>query len=167
MPLRDDSGRIADLWTRVEPSAPPAAHSILTLEDAEARGETPEVLGLHISNDTNLDRLRPWLDRAALISVDFPAFNDGRGFSLARRLRAMGYRGRLRAAGPVIADQYGYLRECGFDEVEIPEALALRQPEAHWEAAMTRVALSYQQGYAGRRNILAARVAKNAGARKG
>ena len=31
---------------------------------------------------------------------------DGRGFSIGARLRAMGYVGRLRAAGPLIADQF-------------------------------------------------------------
>jgi uncharacterized protein (DUF934 family) len=44
----------------------------------------------------------------------------------------MGYAGRLRAAGHVIADQYTMARRSGFDEVEIPDALAARQPEAQW-----------------------------------
>ena len=37
--------------------------------------------------------------------IAFPAMGDGRGFSIARRLRAMGYRGVLRAKGPLVADQ--------------------------------------------------------------
>ena len=57
---------------------------------------------------------------------------DGRGFTLARRLRLMGYRGRLRAKGHVIADQYAMMRRAGFDEVEIPHAMARRQPEDQW-----------------------------------
>ncbi len=162
MPLRDDTGPIPDDWTRIEPGAPLAPRSLLALEDAEARGEAlegvaPEALGLAIPNDAERARLAPWLSRVSLIAVAFPTFNDGRGFSLARALRARGYEGRLRAAGPVIADQYAYLRECGFDEVEIPEALAARQPEAQWAAAAKRVGLAYQRGYDGRRNILAAR----------
>lgn len=162
MPLRDDTGPIADEWTRIEPGAPLAPRSLLALEDAEARGEAltgvaPASLGLAIPNDAERARLAPWLARVSLIAIAFPAFNDGRGFSLARALRAKGFRGRLRAAGPVIADQYAYLRECGFDEVEIPDALAARQPEPLWAAAAKRVGLAYQQGYDGRRNILAAR----------
>jgi len=47
-------------------------------------------------------------------------------------LRLMGYRGRLRAKGHVISDQYAMARRCGFDEIEISEALAARQPEADW-----------------------------------
>jgi uncharacterized protein (DUF934 family) len=67
-----------------------------------------------------------------LIRVDFPSFSDGRGFTIARRLRLMGFRGRLRARGPLIADQYAMARRAGFDEVEIPDAIAARQPEAQW-----------------------------------
>jgi uncharacterized protein (DUF934 family) len=67
-----------------------------------------------------------------LICVAFPAFSDGRAFTIARRLRMMGYAGRLRAVGPVIADQYTMVRRVGFDEVEIPDDLAARQPEAQW-----------------------------------
>ena len=57
---------------------------------------------------------------------------DGRGFSIARRLRAMGYAGRLRAAGPLIPDQLRAARRVGFDEVELPDAVAARQGEAAW-----------------------------------
>jgi uncharacterized protein (DUF934 family) len=67
-----------------------------------------------------------------LIRVTFSAFNDGRGFTLGRRLRMMGYTGRLRAAGPILADQYAMARRVGFDEVEIPDDLAERQPQEQW-----------------------------------
>ncbi len=77
-------------------------------------------------------RLSNRLADIALIRIAFPAFNDGRGFTLARRLRTMGYTGRLRAAGPVIADQYAMFRRTGFDEVEIPDEIAARQPQDQW-----------------------------------
>jgi uncharacterized protein (DUF934 family) len=67
-----------------------------------------------------------------MIRIAFPAMTDGRGFSIARRLRAMGYAGRLRAAGPLIADQMIAARSVGFDEIEVPESVAARQPEAQW-----------------------------------
>ena len=38
----------------------------------------------------------------------------------------MGYAGRLRAAGPLIADQFRAARRVGFDEVELPDAVAER-----------------------------------------
>jgi uncharacterized protein (DUF934 family) len=81
---------------------------------------------------------------AALIRVAFPSFADGRGFTIARRLRLRGYRGRLRAAGHVIADQYAMARRAGFDEVEIDEDLAARQPEDQWRARADWRAHDYQ-----------------------
>lgn len=70
----------------------------------------------------------------ALIRVDFPHFADGRGFTIARQIRRMGFKGRLRAKGHVIADQYAMVRRSGFDEVEISGDLARRQPENHWRS---------------------------------
>ena len=69
-----------------------------------------------------------------MVRIAFPSFADGRGFTLARLLRAFGYDGRLRAAGHVIADQYAMARRAGFDEVEIDDLLAARQPEEQWLA---------------------------------
>jgi uncharacterized protein (DUF934 family) len=88
---------------------------------------------LDLVNSDDPARLSNRLADIPLIRIAFPAFNDGRGFTLARRLRTMGYTGRLRAAGPVIADQYAMVRRTGFDEVEIPDELAARQPEDQWQ----------------------------------
>jgi uncharacterized protein (DUF934 family) len=74
------------------------------------------------------------LEGVEAIRIAFPRFSDGRGFTLARRLRQRGFVGRLRAQGHVIADQYAMARRSGFDEVEIDAALAARQPEADWLA---------------------------------
>jgi uncharacterized protein (DUF934 family) len=52
----------------------------------------------------------------ALIAVEFPAFTDGRGFSIGRVLRErFGFVGELRAFGDVFKDTMGYLRRCGFN----------------------------------------------------
>ncbi|SOB99833.1 DUF934 domain-containing protein [Rhodobacter maris] len=81
---------------------------------------------------------------AALVTVLFPSFADGRGFTLGRLVRAAGYTGRLRAKGPLIADQYPLARRSGFDEVEIPTAIAARQSEAEWRAEAARGAPDYR-----------------------
>ncbi|MDQ1901041.1 DUF934 domain-containing protein [Paracoccus sp. WLY502] len=86
-----------------------------------------------LAPDTPLEELTDHLHRD-LIAIDFPAFNDGRGFSLARRLRELGYTGRLRAAGRLIADQYAMARRVGFDEVEVAPDIAARQPAEQWVA---------------------------------
>ena len=73
------------------------------------------------------------LPELTVIRIAFPAFSDGRAFTIARRLRMLGFRGTLRANGPVIADQYAMLRRVGFDDVEIPDAVAARQPQEDWK----------------------------------
>jgi uncharacterized protein (DUF934 family) len=90
--------------------------------------------GIEIGPADDPRALRDLLGQVSLIRVRFPAFNDGRGFSHARDLRSFGYAGRLRAAGHVLADQYAMVRRVGFDEVEIDEGLAARQPEGQWLA---------------------------------
>lgn len=85
-----------------------------------------------LSNTDDPEALRHHLADLGLIRVAFPAFNDGRAFTIARRLRMMGYTGRLRAQGHVIADQYAMARRVGFDEVEISDDLATRQPAEQW-----------------------------------
>lgn len=99
---------------------------------------------LELGPETDPAALPEGWREAALIALTFPAFNDGRGFTLARTLRARGYAGRLRARGPVIADQYTMARRAGFDEVEIPAALAARQGEAQWLARSDWTARDYQ-----------------------
>ena len=89
-------------------------------------------VALDLSPETCAEALRGRLENVTMIRVDFPHFADGRGFSLARALRRGGYQGRLRAKGHVIADQYAMARGAGFDEVEIPSALAKRHFKDHW-----------------------------------
>jgi uncharacterized protein (DUF934 family) len=105
-------------------------------------------IGVEVANTATLDDLSPHLDRLALIVIGFPAFADGRGFSLARALRNKGYRGVLRACGHLIADQTYHAEACGFDEIEISETQSARQPEAQWQAAAAP-RLNYQRGYHG------------------
>ncbi len=84
--------------------------------------------------DAAPDTLPDPLSGTAAIRIRVAAFSDGRAFTLARRLRLRGFAGRLRLAGPVIADQYAMARRAGFDEVEIPDDLAARQPADQWLA---------------------------------
>lgn len=79
-----------------------------------------------------------------LIAIAFPAFTDGRGFSLAKTLRGAGYRGRLRASGELIPEQFPFALDCGFDEIEISDDRLVRQPVAEWLAALDAIDASYQ-----------------------
>ncbi|NNJ66514.1 MAG: DUF934 domain-containing protein, partial [Boseongicola sp.] len=97
-----------------------------------------------LTSDADPISLLDRLQSIDLIRVDFPSFADGRGFTIARRLRLMGFQGRLRASGYVIADQYAMARRSGFDEVEIDKKLARRQPEEQWLARANWSAHDYQ-----------------------
>lgn len=98
---------------------------------------------LDLGSDTDPSTLAQYSGVAA-IRVDFPAFSDGRGFTLAKLLRLAGFKGRLRANGHVIADQYAMARRSGFDEVSISDDLAARQTEAQWIARADWKAHDYQ-----------------------
>lgn len=107
----------------------------------------PGRLGVALSGDADLSALTGWLDRLSLIVVDFSAFTDGRGFSLARRLRVtMGYTGEIWARGPLIADQYSFALQCGFDAVLLDEAVFARQDVSSWERQAQALSLAYQAG---------------------
>ena len=99
---------------------------------------------IDLDPDADLSALVGRLDEVEIIRIAFAAFSDGRGFTLARRLRMMGFAGRLRAAGHVIADQYAMARRAGFDEVEISADLARRQPWEQWQARADWCAHDYQ-----------------------
>jgi uncharacterized protein (DUF934 family) len=115
---------VADDW---------AGREILPFEVLWSGQDLPEeALAVDFPNDRDAADLAPWFERLALIRVAFPAMGDGRGFSIARRLRTLGYAGRLRAAGPLIPDQFRAAWRVGFDEIELPEAVAERHGVAEW-----------------------------------
>ena len=151
MPLIDDAGFKPDGFTRLaEGGALPSGNVLLPIEqlfahrhEVLARGD---LLGVHMPNTAKLDEVWPVLDDVALVSIEFPSFADGRGFSLARGLRRRGYRGILRAFGPLIADQMRHALGCGFDEVETSQDVIARQPISQWVAALEAITLRYQRG---------------------
>lgn len=68
------------------------------------------------------------VDGIELIEISFAKFGDGRGFTMARRLRGEhGFRGELRAVGDLLPDQAMFLKRCGFDSVEAANAKRAQQ----------------------------------------
>lgn len=128
-----DAGFGPDDWTA----------AFVALEDMGPESQNT-TLAVDLGPTNDPAQLRPTLGRISMIRVRFPAFSDGRGFTIARSLRAMGYSGRLRAQGHVLADQYAMARRAGFDEVEIDDDLAARQTEDQWLARANWRAHDYQ-----------------------
>ena len=135
MPLLDRNGWKAE------------AFDIVAYDDLDAAlaAKAPEQSGILVSNDIHPRQLAPVQDRLDLIAVAFPKHNDGRGFSLGRMLRQQGFAGTLRASGHILPDQFGFALHDGFDEVEINEAQAARQPVEQWLHARALISESYQR----------------------
>lgn len=114
------------------------------------------LLAIDVASDADLTPVLTRLADAQIIRVAFPSSADGRGFTIARQLRRAGFTGRLRAAGHLIADQYAMARRSGFDEVEIDDALAARQPEPQWLVRADWRAHDYQSRLGRRRDTATA-----------
>jgi len=71
-------------------------------------GESDSSIAVDIPNDVDPVGMRDQFHRIHTIRIEFPSSADGRGFSLARQLRNLGYEGRIRAQGPLISDQFRY-----------------------------------------------------------
>jgi uncharacterized protein (DUF934 family) len=147
----------SDSWQLLD--TPEALTAALALDAADARGAliplplwlasrdacrgTQLRLGVQLEATDDPEDLVPDLARLELIAVSFKRFTDGRGYSIARLLRARyGYRGELRAVGDVLIDQLFYLMRVGFD------AYALREDQepAAVAAALRAFSTSYQAG---------------------
>lgn len=162
MALISDGRFVDDVWRRLadEEALPKTGKVIVSLPRLEHALEVlapGAQLGVIAPNTTDPAALAPALPRLGLVSIVFPAFADGRGFSLARLIRRAGFSGELRASGRLLADQYAHVLGCGFDTVEIPDDLAGRQDAAQWVAARAAHALTYQRGYVAAGSILEAR----------
>jgi uncharacterized protein (DUF934 family) len=151
MPLLDRHGAREDAWTRVESADALAGECLLApfalLDEVLVARREDQKLGVVIENTVKAEALAPYFDRIDLIAIAFPASNNGRGFSIARQLRERGFRGIVRAVGPLISDQFPHALACGIDEIDLPQDSADRQPAEHWIAAAKRMSVVYQRGY--------------------
>lgn len=98
-------------------------------------------LGASLTTEQDHELLLPYLNKLALIAIDFLVFRDGRGFSQARLLRRAGFKGELRAVGDIARDRLAHLEGCGFNAFVIPE----ERFKAEDLAAFNEVGVSYQQ----------------------
>lgn len=88
-------------------------------------------VGVWLDSDDSPEGIEGNINNLPVIAVNFPAFADGRGFSLARLIRErQGYQGELRAIGHFMRDQLCYLQRCGFnafdcdDDINAEEAIS-------------------------------------------
>ena len=111
------------------------------VEKADALFDQKAAVGVLLKPDDDPAALLPYLSNLSLIVIEFPRFNEGRGYSQARLLRSRyRFRGELRAVGDVSRDRLAFLERCGFD------AFVLRPGESLEAAlsAFTEISLRYQ-----------------------
>ncbi|BBU44515.1 DUF934 domain-containing protein [Pseudomonas monteilii] len=88
--------------------------------------------GLWLSADQDPAQVLALLGHLTLIVIEFAKSRDGRGFTLARLLRERhGFTGDLRAAGPLLPDQFAMLLQCGFTSALVSPSV----PAQRWQEA--------------------------------
>jgi len=148
MPLLKDDAFVADTWATIgdDDALPDAAHVVVSLKrlerDWDKLAEYSGLLGVRLANTDKVEDLLPYEGQIALMVLPFPAFSDGRSYSIARGLRLDGYRGELRAEGNILPDQLQYMRQVGFDSFVVTD----RFPLQAWQAAGKQMSLAYQRG---------------------
>ncbi|NDW03820.1 DUF934 domain-containing protein [Jiella pacifica] len=169
MTLITEAGAVEDRFTRADTieaalavEGPVLIPLAIADEFATARPDTE--FGVSLPGSAPIEDVKPHLAKASLVAVEFPAFADGRGFSLVKKIVREGFSGTLRASGPLIADEFADALACGFTEVELPETMANRQPVQQWMAAKDTMSEHYQSGYGRGPSILQKRLAARKGA---
>ncbi len=148
MPLLKNKMFVTDTWTSLPDDAalPDNGDIVVSLPrlmaDWDALARYTGLLGLRLTNTDKVEALAPFISQLALVILPFPAFVDGRSYSLARQLRLDGYRGELRAEGNILPDQLQYMLQVGFDSFQVTERFALQD----WQAAGHQMSLAYQRG---------------------
>jgi uncharacterized protein (DUF934 family) len=134
MALIDSRGEeITDDWHYLEPDdgAAIGPHIIVPLEaftTMTTGASPPRPIGIFVRSDTAIERIVPLLDHIDLVTVEFPKFRDGRGFTIARTLRGKyAFLGDIRAIGNILPDQFAALLQCGFSSVITPSGHPLEQ----------------------------------------
>jgi uncharacterized protein (DUF934 family) len=121
-------GAVSELYTLRGFAVDDAAEPVALDDFLAAPGNATSVV---LEPASRLDGLVPHLGRLERIVIRFPKFNDGRGYSLAARLRLHhGYAGVLRASGDVLIDQVQYFFRQGFDELAISHGPTLARLKA-------------------------------------
>lgn len=135
--LVDHEGQVqTDNWRYPSSDALPtfAARTVLQpqqWDDYHMRFGQPAE-GLWLAADQDPAQVRALLGQLTLIVIEFAKSRDGRGFTLARLLRERhGFTGDLRAAGPLLPDQFAMLLQCGFTSALVTPSV----PAQRWHAA--------------------------------
>ena len=155
-----DGAEGANIWRYLEDETPitndPVIISLNRLQTegaALATAGTPfgVILRAGEKQGEDVHALAPFIDKLAVIAIEFPVYRNGRGYSAARILREqMNYRGEIRAIGEVLFDQWQFMHRCGINAFEINADISLET----FNEALGELSAAYQPAADAQRGIL-------------
>lgn len=155
-----DGAEGANIWRYLEDETPitndPVIISLNRLQTegaALAAAGTPfgVILRAGEKQGEDVHALAPFIDKLAVIAIEFPVYRNGRGYSAARILREqMNYRGEIRAIGEVLFDQWQFMHRCGINAFEINADISLET----FNEALGELSAAYQPAADAQRGIL-------------
>lgn len=121
MRIIKDKAIVEDSWVHYSGEGDlPDGDIIVSLDVWQETDLSGRNVGLLLQPDQHPKDISADLDKFDLIAINFPSFNDGRGYSYAKILRdRLGYKKEIRAVGDVMRDQIFYLQRCGFTSYEV------------------------------------------------
>ena len=121
---------LEDNWSFVESieSTVPAGNVIIPgsywLENKESLSNREDI-GIWLDSDAEPELFIQEIKSLPLVAINFPAFANGRGYSLARLVKERSeFKGELRAIGDVLIDQIYFMKRCGFDTFLLKDGLS-------------------------------------------
>ena len=116
MKIIKDKQIIEDNWTHTADgdNLPSGKTTVSVARWQKEKDSSQGSIGVRLSPADLVEDIAHDLDQIPLITLDFPAFTDGRSFSHARLLRnRYGFKGEIRAIGNYMPDQVFYLSRVG------------------------------------------------------
>ena len=143
MTAKTKSARMIEAIAKARDAREVLAEAIQACDDIRSEYEQwHDAMPENLQNSDKGEQLQPYVGHLSLIVLAFPAFTDGRSYSIARALRLNGYRGELRAEGNVLPDQLQFMKQVGFDSFVVTD----RFPLQDWQVASHQMSLAYQRG---------------------
>jgi uncharacterized protein (DUF934 family) len=147
MPLIRNGKLTDDVWSFVEDGQELSPDGCIVVSLARFQAERERLLhgnrsiGVRLEVGDDPGELASYLDRIALIELQFPKYTDGRALSQSQLLRLRhGYKGEIRAIGQVLRDQLRLMIRAGFDAM----VLDAKDAEAVFENSAQEFSEFYQ-----------------------
>ena len=149
--LINQSAILDNNWAFIESveSALPAGSIIIPasywLENKASLASRTDI-GIWLDSDAEIELYIKEIAELPLIAINFPAFANGRGYSLARLIKERTeFKGELRAIGDVLLDQLFFMKRCGFNTFLLKEGLSAEKALEYLETFADPYQLAYDK----------------------